>query len=95
MLKLAAHEIVVEFADGRKGLYSRFAIEALNDCGRIAKFVKRRKDGAITRAFALAMPGEIAKPSHRTATVIHDFPMTYSHNMRACEGYAISDSAMV
>ena len=87
MLKLAASEIVVEFADGRKGLYSRIAIEALVDCGRVAKMVKRRRDQAITRVFALAMPGEIAPRSHRTATVIQDLPMTYSHNMRACAAY--------
>lgn len=87
MLKLATSEIVVEFADGRKGLYSRFAIEALNDCGRIAKFVKRRKDGAITRAFALAMPGEIARPSHRTPTVVQVLPCTYTHRSSLDAGY--------
>lgn len=87
MLKLAASEIVVEFADGRKGLYSRIAIEALSDCGRIAKFVRRRRDQAITRVFALAMPGEIAPISHRTPTVAQVLPMTWAHNMRACEAY--------
>lgn len=82
MLKLAANEIVVEFADGRKGLYSRIAIEALHDCGRIAKMVRRRRDQAITRVFALAQPGEIAPRSHRTATVRQDLPLTWSPNPR-------------
>lgn len=92
MLKLAAAEIVVEFADGRKGLYSRVAIEALVDCGRIAKLVRRRRDQAITRVFALAMPGELASPSHRTATVYYPIPGVsgFSHNMRACEAYGHS-----
>ncbi len=89
MLKLAASEIVVEFADGRTGLYSRVAIEALRDCGRIAKMVKRKRDQAITRVMALAMPGEIARRSHRTATVVHDLPNNFSHNMIACETYAL------
>lgn len=95
MLKLATPEVVVEFADGSKRGYSAIAIQALYDCGRVAKLKRRKRDKAVCYVYALAMPGEIARPSHRTATVVHDLPNNYSHNMRACLSYGHLPASLV
>ena len=87
MLKLAAPEIMVVFADGSKRAYGRVAIQAWYDCGRLGKLVRRKRDGAITRAFHLALPNELGPRSHRTPTVVRVLPQTYTHRSSLAAGY--------
>ena len=54
--------------------------------GRVAN-ADRKASGVITRLYLLAEPNEIAPMNHRTPTSFAELPMTYSHNMRACEAY--------
>jgi hypothetical protein len=87
-IKLASSRVPVFLAAGSiAGRYAIDAIRALNECGRIAA-TRRRKDGAITHVYLRAACGEIARRSHRTATVRHELPATWSPNPLF---YAVSD----
>lgn len=90
-LKLARAKVPVYAVDSKRRVseWTLADIRHYYECGRIAHFV-RRADKAITRVYLKALKGQIAPRSHRTATVIHDLPMNYSHNMRACEAYGHS-----
>jgi len=88
LLKFASVYIPSVTADGCVALIHRDTIATAIADFKVAKIVRRKRDGAIVRVFSKAEPGEIARPSHRTATVIHDLPNNYSHNMRACAAYA-------
>jgi hypothetical protein len=82
VIRLAKPRVPVFLAIGRiAGQYPLTAVVALYECGRIAA-MRKRKDGAITHVYLRASSGEIGPRSHRTATVVHDLPMTWSPNRR-------------
>ena len=58
----------------------------LKEAGRMARVIQRKKDKAITRAYLLASPNEIASRITAQPTVVKVLPTTYTHRSSLMAG---------
>ena len=85
-IKLAKPSIAVYHADGRRVMLGIEQVRILKIAGRMARLVKRKKDGAITRAYMKAAPNEIGTRITAAPTVVKVLPTTYTHRSSLMAG---------
>lgn len=78
-LKLAAPRIPVYTASGQRSMFDLRTVKLLKEAARFAKLVKRKRDGAVTRAYLSALPDEIGKRITAAPTVVRVLPTTWTH----------------
>ena len=77
-LKLAGPMVIVENASGDKRRITLRTLKILKEAGHIAR-MRKRKDGAITRAFLFAEPGEIGTRVTAQSEIVKVGTSTYWH----------------
>jgi hypothetical protein len=69
----------VYHADGRRVMLGVRAVRILREAHRFAAVIQRKRDGAITRGYLKAMPGEIGTRITAAPTVVKVLPQTWTH----------------
>jgi hypothetical protein len=78
--------IPVYSADGRRSMIGIETLRILKAAGRIARLIQRKRDGAVSRAYLLADPNEIASRITAVPTIVKVLPTTYTHRSSLAKG---------
>lgn len=78
MLKLAKPTVIIESASGQKRSITLRELRLLHEAGHVAR-LRKRADGAITRAFLFAEPGEIGTRVTAQSEIVKVGTSTYWH----------------
>lgn len=86
-LKLAKPVIPIYSASGKRVMVGLATFRILKESARMAKVIKRKRDGAVTRAYLLAEPDEIGKRITAQAEVVKVLPTTWTHRSSLAAGF--------
>lgn len=86
-LKLAKPVIPIYSASGKRVMVGLATFRILRESARMGQVIKRKRDGAITRAYLLAEPNEIATRVTAQAEVVKVLPTTWTHRASVAAGF--------